>query len=62
MAEIKQYPKDRLVMVKFTEDEIDKMLEIATIQGFTLNEVILACFQIGIIQLVAKTMRDKGPT
>jgi len=57
-----QYPKDRIVVLKISEDELDKLLEIATFQQFTLNEVILACFQIGIIQILAKTMRDKGPT
>jgi len=62
MAEIMQYPKDRIVVLKISEDELDKLLEIATFQQFTLNEVILACFQIGIIQILAKTMRDKGPT
>ena len=60
MAEIKQYPKDRIVMLELSEDELDKLLEIATFQEFTLNEVILGVFQIGIIQLFAKTMRDKG--
>ena len=61
MAEIKQYPKDRIVMIEFSEDELDKLTEISVGQGFTLDEVILACFQIGIIRLIAKTMRDKGP-
>jgi len=61
MAEIKQYPKDRIIMIEFSEDELDKIFEIASSQSFTVNEVILACFQIGIIQLIAKTKRDSQP-
>jgi len=59
MAEILQYPKDRIIVLKISEDELDKLLEIALVQEATLNEVILSCFLIGIMKLVAKTMQDK---
>jgi len=59
MAEIKKYPKDRIVMIEFSEDELDKLREIAFIENESTNDMILACFQIGIIKLMAKTMHDK---
>ena len=60
MAEIKEYPKDRIVMLEVSEDELDKLLEIAAFHRFSLNETILTCFQVGIIKILAKTMRDKA--
>jgi len=59
MAEIMEYPKDRIIVLKISEDELDKLLEVALIQEVTLNEAILSCFLIGIMKLVSKTMQDK---
>lgn len=61
MAEIKECPKDRIIMIEFSEDEMYKLREISLIHEISMNEAILSCFQIGIIKLVAKTMRDRGP-
>ena len=62
MAEIKQYPKDRIVMIEISEDELDKLLEIAIVRKLTLSEVIIACLQIGIIKCIAQNMRDQLET
>jgi len=59
MAEILQYPKDRIIVLKISEDELDKLLEIALVQEVTLDEAILSCFLIGIMKLVHKTMQDQ---
>jgi len=62
MAKILHHPEDKIAMIELDETELDQLLEVSIGQGFTVNEVILAAFKIGLIQLVAKTMRDKGPT
>ena len=59
MAEIMEYPKDRMIMIKFSEDELDKLQEISIVQEVTLKEAILSCFLIGIMKLVHKTMQDQ---
>ncbi len=48
MAEIKQYPKDRIVMLELSDDELDRLLEIALQEEATLNEIIICAFEIGI--------------
>ena len=60
MAEIKEYLNNQVIMIEFSPDEFDQLLEIAATQEFTFNEVVLAAFKIGLIQLTAKTMRDKA--
>ncbi len=62
MARIIETPKDRIIMIEFSEDETDKLREISYTNATSMNEAILSCFLIGIMKQIREIMQDKLPT